>query len=244
MHENNLQITETNELNESTQSRWAEWLDPSWVQALDETPFLRACREGRATREQLERFLVQQYFYSRHFTRYLCALLSNVVDEEHRRALTENLVDETGLGTAKGIPHSRLYKMMMEKLGVDPSKVELHPATRDLIETMFQSCRNPNPAVGFGALCLGAEAIVPHVYSQIVQGFQAHGEGRDTLEFFYLHIACDDEHALTMKTIIEKEMQTPEQKQSLKCAAARVIAARARFFAAISTSEEDCHAIA
>ncbi len=216
------------------QSRWGEWLEPEWIASLDTTPFLEACRTGSVRKTDLEVFLTQQFFYARHFTRYLCALLSNVVNEEDRRELTENLVDETGLGKAGGVPHSLLYRNMLKEMGININNYSPLPETLALVQVMWESCRNPNPAVGLGALCLGAEAIVPHVYSQIVQGFLACGISRDSLNFFNIHIACDDEHAITMKHIIEREMTSPEQILVLRCAAARVIAARSRFFRAIS----------
>jgi len=216
------------------QARWGLWLEPEWIDSLDATPFLTACREGTITLPELENFLSQQFFYSRHFTRYLCALLSNVINEGDRRELTENLVDETGMGKAGGVPHSVLYRDMMTNLGVDWTKQKPLPETLNLVQVMWESCRNPNPAVGLGALCLGAEAIVPHVYSQIVHGFESCGISAETLNFFNIHIACDDEHAVTMKNIIEREMRGPEQFLTLRCAAARVISARARFFGALS----------
>lgn len=215
------------------ENRWDDWLERGWMECLDETPFLTACREGNVTREALMKFVAQQYFYSRHFTRYLCALLSNIEDDSDRRELTENLLDETGLGKEKGVPHSVLYRQMLEKLGVDPSRHEMLPQTRELIDVMSESCRNPNSAVGLGALCLGAEAIVPHVYTQIVQGFQSRGVPKEMLEFFLLHIGCDDEHAITMRNIIERQLVTKDQKSALRCSAARAIAARTRFFEAI-----------
>lgn len=216
------------------QNRWDTWLEPAWIDKLDGTPFLSRCREGKVSREELTRFLVQQYFYSKNFTRYLCALLSNLENESYRQKLTENLVDETGLGVQKGEPHSKIYRRMLERMGVNPADYPMHAATRALIEVMWHSCRNPNSAVGLGALCLGAEAIVPHVYSQVVDGFRSHGEKDESLEFFHLHIGCDDEHALTMKQIIEEMVVEPEQKEALRCSAARAIAARARFLEALA----------
>jgi len=218
------------------ENRWSEYIPQEWMQGLDDTPFLKKCREGTVSRTSLERFLVQQYFYSRHFTRYLCALLSNIHNDEHRRELTENLVDETGMGKVTSTPHSRIYRKMLDRLGVDPAKSEPLPETQALIDTMWESCRSPNPAVGLGALCLGAEAIVPHIYSQIVAGFSAVGEDPNALDFFHIHIACDDEHALTMKRIIEEELTTPEQKNALTTSAARAIAARTRFFRALEVA--------
>jgi pyrroloquinoline-quinone synthase len=215
--------------------RWAHWIEPHWIASLDGTPFLFRCRAGIATAAELETFVVQQYFYARHFTRYLCALLSNVVNENDRLQLTENLVDEIGLGHEKGVPHSVLYRRMLKNLGVDPSRHTILPETQGLINTMLESCRNPNLAIGLGALCLGGEAIVPHIYSQIVRGFEASGQTRETLEFFYIHIVCDDAHSDTMRAVMERELKTDEQRTSLRCAAARVIMARARFFGALTS---------
>lgn len=220
-------------------------VDPVWIAELDATPFLTRCRTGEITMDELRSFLAQQYFYSRHFTRYLCALLSNILDEKDRLALTDNLIDETGLGIDKGIPHSVLYRQMLERLGVNPQRHSVLPETQALIDTMFESCRNSNPVIGLGALCLGAEAIVSHLYAQIVQGFRAHGITENNLDFFHIHIACDDEHAETMREIILRGLTTQEQKLALKCAAQRAIAARARFFSALcgsSIQKEKQHA--
>ncbi len=221
---------------DSLNSRWSHWIDPQWIEALDETEFLSRCREGRAGVRELHTFLVQQYFYARHFTRFLCALLSNVENESDRRELTENLVDEIGLGKADGVPHSILYRNMLGAMGVDVSRHQPLPETQALIDTMFESCRNPSVAAGLGALCLGAEAIVPHLYQQIVTGFLARGEKSERLEFFHIHIACDDAHADTMRALIERRYGQADGARTLKCSAARAIASRIRFFNAISAA--------
>lgn len=217
-----------------TENRWEGYLQPDWLLALDDTSFLSRCRAGTISHGELNTFLVQQYFYASHFTRYLSALLSNIVNEVDRRKLTENLVDETGLGVEKGIPHSVLYRQMLTRLELDPMQYSMTVETQNLIEIMLESCRNPNMAVGLGALCLGAEAIVPHLYRQIVHGFESQGYTKKDLEFFYLHIDCDDDHALTMKEMIEREIVEPRKRLALQCSAARVIAARARFFGSLS----------
>lgn len=229
MHDNRDVITE----------RWKEYIESSWIQELDGTSFLSRCNAGTVSKEELNRFLVQQYFYARQFTRYLCALLSNIQDENDRRELTENLVDETGLGVQKGVPHSVIYREMLNRMGIEPSSTLMAEATKTLIDTMLESCRSTNAAIGLGALCLGAEAIVPHVYSQIVKGFEAHGYTKKDLDFFYIHIGCDDEHALTMKKIIDRQMQDPRQLLMLKASARRIIHARARFFESLGDKKKE-----
>ena len=109
------------------------------------------------------------------------------------------------------------------------------PETQDLVATMFECSGAKRPMVGLGALCLGAEAIVPHLYSQVVEGFVACGERRENLSFFEIHIEGDDEHAVTMRRIILRELErNPESRVDLEYGAARAITARVAFFRALS----------
>ena len=207
------------------------------LERLDQTVFLRRCRNSEASRAELNIFLVQQFHYSRHFTRYLCALLSNMVDEDDRRVLTENLFEEMGLGGVGDEPHAKIYRDMLHALGLSPVLNPPLPATTALAATMLHLCSNPDPMVGLGALCLGAEAIVPHVYRQILTGLLAAGFPEKHLRFFPLHIEGDDDHALTMKAILDRELQAdPGRKETVMAAAAECVEKRAIFFEAISVA--------
>src|SRR5687767_2574663 len=130
------------------------------LKTLDQSLFLERCRDGAVTRAELTDFLVQQFHYSRHFTRYLCALLANLTNEGDRASLTENLFEEMGLGEEEQIPHSKIYRDMLTNLGLDPSRVPAYKETQELSETMLKLCSNEDWIIGLGALCLGAEAIV------------------------------------------------------------------------------------
>jgi pyrroloquinoline quinone (PQQ) biosynthesis protein C len=221
-------------LNAQLDPQWNDLIDGGALARLDAAPFLRRCRSGQTTREEMREFVKQQYGYARHFTRYLCALLANIAVESDRLELTENLLEEIGFGEDGSLPHSEIYRRMMKRMGVDPHTVEPNPATQRLVTLMMEACRDPNPLVGLGALCLGAEAIVPHVYSQIVAGFRAAGEAEENLEFFHIHIHCDDEHAITMRRIIERYLaEDPRQAMTLRRSAVRLLDARTDFFAAL-----------
>src|SRR5438045_2481084 len=97
-----IQITETT--TDKILPEWMELLPLEQIARMDATDFLTRCRARTATRTELEEYLVQQHHYSRHFTRYLCALLANIANDEDRRELTENLFDEMGLGDTGEIP--------------------------------------------------------------------------------------------------------------------------------------------
>lgn len=205
------------------------------LRTLDGSLFLERCRSGEITRAELEDFLVQQFHYSRHFTRYLCALLANLANESDRTELTENLFEEMGLGDDQQIPHSRIYRDMLTALALDPTKAPAFQETQDLAETMLKLCSNEDPVVGLGALCLGAEAIVPHLYTQIRAALISAGFPRDELVFFDIHIEGDDEHAETMKAIVQRELaKDPSALKRLNSAASLIVRRRVAFFDGIS----------
>lgn len=214
---------------------WSNYVKSSWIELLDRTPFLTRCREGIATRDELHTYVRQQCYYSRHFTRYLSALLANVIDENDRRDLVQNLFEEMGLGSFGRVPHSQIYREMMRTMGVRLEDEAPFAETDALIGTMFECSGSKRPMVGLGALCLGAEAIVPHLYSTIVNGFDAIGEPREHLSFFEIHIEGDDEHAVTMRRIILREIERdPSSRVDLEYGAARAISARVSFFSAMT----------
>ena len=193
-------------INTRINSAWNGLLPLRALDELDQTAFMSRCRSGVVSRRELEVFLVQQHHYSRHFTRYLCALLANLSNELDRLALTKNLFEEMGLGDMGDDPHVKIYRDMLFALDLDPDMSPAFPETIALVSTMLRLCSAPNPIVGLGALCLGAEAIVPHVYAQILNELVARGFPMQQLRFFPLHIDGDDDHALTMKGIIDREL--------------------------------------
>jgi pyrroloquinoline quinone (PQQ) biosynthesis protein C len=204
------------------------------LEHLDRTEFLARCRKGSASRRELETFLVQHYFYARHFTRYLCALLVNLESDNDRLVLTENLFEEMGLGTLGTQPHSKIYRDMLTAFGLEPDRERPLNATKELISGMLRFCSSGDAMMGLAALCLGAEAIVPHVYRQILHGLLAGGFPLEKLEFFPLHIDGDDEHAQTMMRIIERELERdPTKAVQMANVAHEIIEMRARFFDAI-----------
>lgn len=218
--------------------KWNELLDASWIQDLDDTPFLTRCREGSVTLFELDTFIIQQFHYARHFTRYLCALMGNLPQESDRSALASNLFEELGLSGGTGVAHAVIYRQMMVERQLDDQGTPAHPETLHLVKSMLTACSNSDPLVGLGALCLGAEAIVPHVYSQIVSGFLSVGESLDRLKFFTIHIEDDDEHAVTMRKIIDREISAdPRRRQTLRESARKLLVARGQFMMAIRPSE-------
>lgn len=206
-----------------------------YITALSENPFLTRCRNGLITIDELKFFLVQQGIYSSNFIRYLCALMSNLASNEDVRDLADNLFEELGLeGGHAGVPHHVMYRRMLDRFGLSIEAAQPTEATRTLIAQMLNHCRNPNPAWGLGAICLGAEALVPAVYSDILAGFAGCGVDEDQLDFFRIHIDCDDGHAETLRTImVRTAILDPGQLPIMLQAGRDLVEARFDFFSSL-----------
>jgi pyrroloquinoline quinone (PQQ) biosynthesis protein C len=108
------------------------------------------------------------------------------------------------------------------------------PGTRRLIDAMFDHCRDPRVARGLGALCLGAEALVPSIYTDLIKGFVAAGVPAPAIEFFQIHVECDDGHADTMRNImIVLADADPDQLSLMLSAGHALVDARLAFFDSI-----------
>ena len=199
-------------------------------------PFLERCRKGTITLDELKEFLVQQGLYSAYFTRYLCALMSNLPSGDAVLELAENLFEELGLDGGESTPHHIIYRNMLERFGLSIKGIEPTLSTRKLIDTMLHHCRNTNPSYGLGAICLGAEALVPALYTDIIAGFTACGVDARDIEFFRIHVECDDGHAETLRDMMVNIADNDADQVGIMLQTGRALAdARFEFFSGIES---------
>ncbi|RMN23638.1 hypothetical protein ALQ62_01525 [Pseudomonas coronafaciens pv. zizaniae] len=205
-------------------------LKDEMIQQISGHPFLVQCRAATMPIARLKDFLVQQGKYSRHFTRYICQLMSHLERDEDILAVFENLFEELGFGEVAEPTHSALYRDMLRSFDLTLEAHATLPSTQHLIDTMMSFCKQPDGVYGLSALCLGAEAIVPHLYSDIFNGFIGQGVAVDKLRFFSLHIDCDDGHADTLLAILSRlVVEKPSRFEVVRHAAFMMIKARLEF---------------
>ena len=208
-----------------------------FVEKLRAHSFLRRCRDGQVTLDELKVFLVQQGLYATNFTKYLCAAMANLPSNEELRPLAQNLFDECGFSGTK--PHAVVYDEMLENFGLTLKGAAPLSGTVKLITSMFRHCRNENPAFGTGALCLGAEALVPYLYTDIVKGFVHSGVNEDQLGFFTLHITVDDDHATSLGAIMASiGKDKPEEIANMIAAGHDLVDARLDFFTSVEEASK------
>jgi CRP-like cAMP-binding protein len=193
-------------------------------------------------------FAENYYGYSAHFPRYLTALISRLEKQEHRKALLENLTEESGQYEEEellelqecgvqpewivGIPHPELFKRFRVAIGVGNTT-----AAGDHIEVVcwreqFLAILNTGSAAeALGALGLGTETIVQTIYQPFVHAINKLGTLKpEDAVFFPLHTAVDDHHQATLKAIASDFAATAEGRADLAKGMRKALALRDSFW--------------
>lgn len=213
---------------------WGEWLSDETLHALIDHPLLQAMRSGCVSLEGMRQVLTQHHFYARHFTRFLCAMISRLDSLDDIKLLMENLLEELGVEGDHDVTHAELFQKTLRSVGATPLTEAPLPQTTDLARTILGLCRHNDPAEGLAALCLGAEAIVPLIYPPMLTALEHLGISEAGQEFFRLHINEDEGHALKMLGILQRMTdQSPARKMHAIAAGRLAIAKRCDMFDAI-----------
>jgi quercetin dioxygenase-like cupin family protein/pyrroloquinoline quinone (PQQ) biosynthesis protein C len=193
--------------NMETSPDWDEWLQDANLQGLAQHPLLQALAGAGNSLALLKATLAQHSHYSRHFTRYLVALLGQLEDSGDVQTLLQNLREEMGVDGSVDVTHAELFQRTLRKVGVAPLEHPALPGTLALVEEMMGHCQSSDPLAGLAALCLGAEAIVPVIYRPILTSLEQLGFDAEATAFFTIHINEDADHALAMLTMMRRIVQ-------------------------------------
>lgn len=183
-------------------------------------PFYVAWTNGELTLEQLRQYAGQYMHYVLAEPTYLSAVHSNTPhfasdgtsDLSPRQTILQNLVDEE-LGAKN---HPALWKQFASALGLseaDLAKTLASSATRRLIETFTDLCRNRPYYVGLAALH-AFESQVPAIAAVKTEGLRRfYGiEDPGAVEFFTTHAKADVWHSAQEWGLIERAADTPQKR--------------------------------
>lgn len=213
---------------------WDGWLQEADLQNVTRHPLLAALAGPGNSLALLKLTLAQHSHYSRHFTRYLVALIGQLGDSADVLVLLQNLREEMGVDGDGELTHAELFQRTLRRVGVVPAEHTALPSTLALVQSMNAYCQSSDPLVGLAALCLGAEAIVPLIYRPILASLEQLGFDKDATEFFTIHIEEDADHALAMLKMMRRIVQgRPERFDEAVRVGKQVIALRVAMFDAI-----------
>lgn len=190
---------------------------------------IRACRAGLLTREDFKHIFCQYYRYSKNFTRYLTALMTNCENDYYRSRLSENLWEEGG-GAEPDKRHAELFRRFLrEALESDPDAIEYQSFANDFFHQYLDFCRNSSALAGSAFLSLGTEAAISRLYGYFCEGLLKAGVAEEQLHFFRLHMECDDEHAITLAELMQYYSSEPGWFEQCKAAINHALNLRRRF---------------
>jgi len=184
-------------------------------------PYLIALQEGTLNNPYLaiQDFSIQYSGYTTWFPRFLTAAISKMTNHSHRAHLLDNLSEESGNIDAdelellkkldikeewvQGIPHPELFQRFKRALGTNDNS-KINEATEIWREMFLNVIYNGSAAEVIGAIGIGTESVVKHIYKHITVGIQSYTDLKKyDYVFFELHSEIDDEHGKIMIQIAE-----------------------------------------
>src|SRR5262245_33978174 len=194
--------------------------------------------EGRLSREQVQRVIREQGCFFLDTLRHAAWKIISVggysptlEDLERQRALIPLLVEEGGEDTVGGktTAHAYLYLRLAEGLGLTRDQIfatEYLPTTIIEKDELFLLQRT-SP---LEALCGGniaTESINPIHTERMAQALEKrYGVARDALEFYYVHMEVEGDHAARAVRMLEQLAVTDAEQARGRLALRRAITAR------------------
>lgn len=196
-----------------------------------QNPLLVGFARGAFSRDDLRYIFSQYHHYSKNFTRFIAAVMANCESDLFRAQLSENLWEEGG-GCEPDRRHAQIFRNFLQRaLGVDNTDaIDYAPYTRHFVREYLVFCLRSDPIAGTAFLSLGTEGIVARMYEIMITGLRKAGIADGELEFFHLHIGCDDEHAITLERMMASYAGAPNWFETCAGALDRALTLRDEFF--------------
>lgn len=216
-------------------------------------PYLLALADGSLPDPQgaLLDFGIQYLAYSNNFARYLTGAITQLRDISHRKALVENLAEESGhlhdedrdalrgIGIdpawVDGVSHPTLFRRFLAAMGVDVAQAPVFCDEAMVWTDVFlRTCSHSGSATAVGALGPGTESIVKHVYKHILRALDRHTDlSRYDRVFFDLHAELDDEHGEILNEIAASLADSDDDRKALRVGVVTALHLREAFFDAM-----------
>lgn len=201
-------------------------------------PLFRMIYDGKLSPEQLRKVVRQQGCFFLDTLRHAAWKIISVggytptlEDLERQRALIPLVVEEGGEDTVGGktTAHAYLFIQLAEGLGISKEELfrtEYLPTTIIEKNELFLLQRSST----LEALCGGniaTESINPIHMQRMAEALETHyGVPRSALDFYYVHVEVEGDHAARAVRILEKLAVTDEEQARGRLAMRRAITAR------------------
>src|ERR1700752_1034351 len=188
-------------------------------------PFMIEFAEGRVPKEKLVRFSPAYCFQVDNFKRCVAAVYAKAEPRIVRELMLENLLEEHGEGDPSR-DHAQLVARFGRALGADlptPYDLEPIPESRQWIDRILAICQKEHFVVGLAALSYGIEARTRTMAFLGALYRDKYGLAEEDLEFFFMHLEADEEHAGRAIELLGKYCTSEELLERSKWAVGEVL---------------------
>lgn len=199
--------------------------------ALWRCPLVDGFAQGAFSRDDLRYIFSQYHLYTTSFTRFIAAVMASCESDLFRARLSQNLWEEGG-GCAPERRHAQLFRNFLQHtLGVrDVDQIDYAPCTRLFVRDYLDQALRLDPVAAAAFLAIGTEGVVARMYEIMLGGLRRAGIPDTELEFFLIHIACDDDHAVTLEHLMLSYADRPGWFESCAHGITRALDLRTEFF--------------
>ena len=186
--------------------------------------------QGALSRDDLRYVFSQYHLYTSSFTRFIAAVMASCESDRYRAALSQNLWEEGG-GCEPERRHAQLFRNFLTRsLGLDVERIAYAPATQLFVRDYLDQSLHLEPMAAAAFLAIGTEGIVSRMYEIMRNGLRRAQIPDAELEFFDIHIACDDDHAITLENLMVSYADRPGWFDACATGLTRALDLRTRFF--------------
>ena len=185
-------------------------------------PFYLAWTRGELSKDALADYARQYYHHVAAFPTYLSAAHAKCEDQNARKQLLANLIDEEA-----GPPnHPELWLKFAEGLSVsdvEARNTTKEPETKNLIDAFRLVCGNRSTAEALAAL-YAYESQIPAVCQSKIEGLKNHYgfSNPEHYQYFTVHIEADREHSATERKLLSGYVNK-QNLESVKASVNRVL---------------------
>jgi len=182
-------------------------------------PFSQAWAEGKLSRAQLGQWAIQHFYYIDAVPQQFGHLFSRYPDLDARQHLLENLLGEENPAKPEA-RHPTLLVDFAEACGIERADVLaaderglILPSTRAMRAWIWELTNVRHLAEASAGIMVALEGQLPTLYPKYVTAMEKMGFDRKALEFFWVHIEGDEEHAGIGLELTARYATTPELQE-------------------------------
>lgn len=185
-------------------------------------PFFDRLERGEVSLDDLQRSCYQMMWYYNNSVRNIGLALSAHMDNAARHAIVENMIDEETEMRCGEAAHYVLALKFARAAGFDTAEIEEanrrgtlrpDPQLEYAMESALRIGFHEDGALVIAAGMVGAEALLPDMYTRLVDGLRkAFSFTDDDLDIFITHIEGDTQHMEEGRELVMSYATSPEQR--------------------------------